>query len=104
DQTIVEAAGLGDLLRLLAIDQYDQVEIAVADMADQRCGEKCAGEIGLGLADAVGEARDRHADIGRESLAAGPKRQRRPERIVSRLPEPATGLGLERPLEIRAAI
>jgi len=52
-------------------DQQHHVEIAVADMAHQRRGEACRFEIQIGLANAIGQQRDRYADIGGQGPAAG---------------------------------
>ena len=49
------------------VDQQRQVEIAVADMADDRRDQLALGDVALGLGDAFGEPRDRHADVGRRS-------------------------------------
>jgi hypothetical protein len=57
----------------------DQVEIAVADMADHRGEQAAVGEVALGLLDALGQPRDRHADIRRQAApwcrGAAPGRQ-----------------------------
>ena len=66
-----------------------QMEIAVADMADNRRDEPALGDVRLRLGDAFGEPRDRHADIGDEHLRAGTQRERRPVGVVPRLPQPA---------------
>ena len=56
------------------------VEIAVADMTDDRRDQPALGDVALGLGDAFGQPRDRHADIGRDRLGARAQRQRRPSR------------------------
>ena len=53
--------------------------------------------------DALGEPRNRHADVGRPRARAGPQRQRRVERVVPRLPQPLAILEARRPLETAAA-
>ena len=58
------------------VHQHQHVEIAVAGMADDRRDQPHLGNVGLGLGDAFGKPRDRHADIGRQALGAGPQRQR----------------------------
>jgi hypothetical protein len=52
--------------RVFRVGQQHDVEIAVADMADQRSLEVggLGIEVGEGFGDAIGEARNRHADIG----------------------------------------
>ena len=69
------------------VHQHQHMEIAVADMADDRRDQAHLGDIGLGLGDAFGKPRDRHADIGRRPARAGPQRQRRPIGVVPRLPQ-----------------
>ena len=56
------------------------MEIAVADMADDRRDEPGSRDVALGLVDAFGEPRDRHADVGRERLRAGPQARAPPNR------------------------
>ena len=75
------------LVRVAGIEQHDQVEIAVAHVADDRCDETARLDVRLGLENAVGEARDRHARIGRESLRArdaGPSPRNTPRVAPSR--------------------
>ena len=86
------------------VHQHQHMEIAVADMADDRRDQPHLGDVGLGLGDAFGEPRDRHADIGREPARAGPQRQRRPVGVVPRLPEFGPLLGDAGPQERPAAI
>ena len=80
-----------------------EMEVAVADMADDRRHQAALGDVALGLGDAFGQPRDRHADVGRHRLRAGPQRRARPVGVVARLPEPGAVLGLGRPLERAAA-
>ena len=79
--------GRVDLLGIVDVHQHQHMEIAVADMADDRRDQPHLGDVGLGLGDAFGKPRDRHADIGRQPLGAGPQRQRRPVGVVPRLPQ-----------------
>jgi hypothetical protein len=67
-----EFLGAGQVLGLVRIGQQHDVEIAVADMADQRPLEVggLGIEVGEGFGDAIGEARDRHADVGGQRAAA----------------------------------
>src|SRR3546814_19041187 len=69
------------------IDDVDQVEVSIADMTDQRRVQAGRLQVLLGLDDALGQPRDRHADVGRPALAAGPLCQRRIECVVPRLPQ-----------------
>ena len=59
--------------------------------------------IALGLDDAVGELRDRDADVARPGAAAGPERQRGEVRVVARVPQPLAFFEVRRPLEPAAA-
>jgi hypothetical protein len=80
------------------------MEIAVADMADDRRPKADALSMSLRVAsDAFGEPRDRHADVGGERLGAGPQRHRGEIGVVARLPELRALLGLRRPVERPAA-
>src|SRR3546814_1125584 len=65
------------------IDDVDQVEVSIADMTDQRRVQAGRLQVLLGLDDALGQPRDRHADVGRPALAAGPLCQRRIECVRS---------------------
>src|SRR3546814_13607029 len=53
------------------IDHVADVEVAVADMADDHALQSRGVEIGLALTDALGEAGERDADVGRHHLTAG---------------------------------
>ena len=99
-----QALRLRPLRRIVRIEQHDQVEVAVADVADDRRDEPRRVDVGLGLEDAVREARDRHARVGREPLRAGHECHRRVIRRMPRLPQPRACLGLARPLESAAAV
>ena len=59
------------------VDQQRQMEIAVADMADDRRDQLALGDVALGLGDAFGQPRERHADVGRDHAGAGPQREGR---------------------------
>ena len=74
-----------------------EMEVAVADMADDRRDQSARGDVALGFGDAFGEPRDRHADVGRERLRAGPQRACGPIGVVARLPEPGAVLRLASP-------
>src|SRR5438067_7141671 len=68
DHSVVKTTRLGDFFRLLRIDHKDQMKIAVSDMPGQCRRNRRLREVALGLGDALGEPRDRHADIGRPAL------------------------------------
>ena len=59
-----------DLGRIVHVDQQGEVEIAVADMADDRRDQPARGDVALRLGHAFGKPRDRHADVGRNHLGA----------------------------------
>src|SRR5262249_24641383 len=80
-----------------------EMEISIADMAENRSDEAEFGDLALGCSDALRQARDRHADVGSERLRAGAQGAARPIGVVSRLPQPRAVLGLGRPFE-RAAV
>ena len=52
------------------IEQHEHVEVAVADVPDDRRDQPSRLDVGARLEHAVGEPRDRHAGIGRERLLA----------------------------------
>ena len=62
--------GALDLVGIVHVDQQREVEIAVADMADDRRQQPALGDVALRLGDAFGQPRDRHADVGRRSCCA----------------------------------
>ena len=99
-----ELLGLRALGGVVGIEQHEQVEVAVADVTDDRRDEPRRLDVGARLEHAVGEARDRHAGIGGERLLARAQRQRRVVRVVPRLPELRAILRLRRPLERAAAV
>ena len=70
DHPLVVVVDLRQLGLAGRIDQVDDVEVAVAGMADQADRERRAGVILLGLDDAVGQAGDRHAHVGRPGRAS----------------------------------
>ena len=92
-----------DLVGVVAVDKQQQMEIAVADMADHRREQPARRGVALTFADAFGEPRNRHADIGRQRLYARPQPLRRPIGVMPRLPQPRAVLGAHRPVERTAA-
>ena len=86
------------------IDQVGDLEVAVADMADDVIGQ--ARRVGLGhrLRDAFGQPRDRHAGVGGHGAAAGLGLQRGEVGVVARGPQPGAFLGRRGPLEVLAAL
>jgi len=91
DGAVGEAGGEGfgrvDLMAVAHVDERAHMEIAVADMADDRGDQAGLGDVGERLLDAVGEARDRRAGVGGERPGAGAQRHLRPKAVVARLPE-----------------
>ncbi len=72
-------------------------------MADDRRQQVEALQVLLGFGDAVGQPRDRHADIGRHHAGARPQRLHRPIGVVPRLPQFGAVLGPRGPGELAAA-
>ena len=58
DQPLVQARRFGHLLGAIRIDQIQHVKVAIADVADERAGQRRRVQVTLGFDDAVGEARD----------------------------------------------
>jgi hypothetical protein len=59
------------LVGVAGIEHHEHVEVAVADVPDDRAGEPGRVGVGARLEHAVGEPRDRHAGVGREAERAG---------------------------------
>ncbi len=97
DRDVGDAVGrdFGALALCLAVriegDQH--VEVAVADVAHDHADQTALGHLVLGGGDAICQARDRHAGVGRERLFARHIVHARPVRIVARLPELAAVFG-----------
>src|SRR6266851_10379629 len=101
---VVERLGARQVGRIVRIDHHGEMEVAVADMADDGGIEAVGYDVLLRLQDAFGEPRDRHAHVGRPHAPAGPRGLGRPSRIVARLPHLAALLGLAGPGEVAAAM
>ena len=71
DQAVHEILAARHLVRVIDVAQQRAVEVAVADMADDRRQQTVPLQIVLGLGHAIGEPRDRHADVGRDTPAPG---------------------------------
>src|SRR6188474_2884625 len=76
------------------------MKIAVADMADDWCKQARFLDVGMGLADASRERRDRHADIRGDDLSPGKQASHRPIGVVACLPEPGALLRTLCPAEL----
>ena len=103
DQPFVERLATGHVVLVFGVHQQDDVEIAVAHMADDRCQEAAFVDVAAGFEDALGEARDRHADIGGHALRSRLERQAGVIGIVAGLPQAVAVFGLGRPLEFVGA-
>ena len=78
------------------------MEIAVADVSDDRRDHAFAVKLRSGFEQAISEARNRHTRIGGKRLLSRRQRHRCVIRVVPRLPKPRAVFGLGCPLE-RAA-
>ena len=72
-----KAFGARDLVGVVHVDQQREVEVAVADMADDRRQQTLSAMSCCVCGHAFGEPRDRHADIGRERPARPAAAERR---------------------------
>ena len=54
-EAVIDLAGDRELLRLVRVDDVDEVEVAVADVAHDRCHQRAGREVALGLEDAFGQ-------------------------------------------------
>src|SRR3546814_3173459 len=80
------------------------MEIAVADMADERYREGRVARVGLGFQDALGQAGNGHAHVRRPALRARPQGDGGVEGVVPRLPEAVALLRRGGPAEVRRAV
>ncbi len=72
----IRILGALDLVGVVHVDQQRQMEIAVADMAEDRRDQIELGDVALRFGDAFGQPRDRHADVGGEQPARPGRRRR----------------------------
>src|SRR3546814_13808962 len=100
---VVVRDGPGDLVPVVRIDHVADVEVAVADMADYHALQSRGVEIGLALTDALGEAGERDADVGRPHLTAGTGGAGRVVGVVPGLPQPASVIRARRPSAVAVA-
>jgi hypothetical protein len=89
---------------LFGVDEIGDVEVAVADVADDVVLHARGFRLLRRLHDRLGETRDRHAGVGRHGAAAGLHLQAREVGAVARRPELLALLGRRRPLEPFAAM
>ena len=81
-----------------------QLEVAVADVADDWGGQTLASDVGLGGCDAVGQRGDRDTYVGGESRAARYERAGGVVRAVARVPQLAAFGLIRRPREPIGAV
>jgi hypothetical protein len=92
------------LALIVRIHDDVQVEVAVADVTNERGDQVRRLQIAPRLEHALGQPRDRNADVGDPRAAAGTKRHRCIERVVPCLPQTRAIFGRGRPLESRTAV
>ena len=88
---------------VIHVDQQRQMEITIANMAEDRRNKLEFGGFALGRIDAFGEPRNRNADIRGEGHCARPQMTGREIAVMARLPKPAAFFRLGRPIERSAA-
>ena len=103
-QFVVDLLGAGALGRVGGVDQEADVEVAVADVADEEVGDAAGVHVGHGVDDAFGQARDRHAGVGGDHAAARAALHAGEVRVVARGPQARALLGRVGPLEGLAAV
>src|SRR3982074_1042705 len=81
------------LVGVVAVEHHGDMEIAVADMTHDRPEQAAAREIVLGRHDAIGEARNRHADVGWQHVGTRLEHHAGEGGVVPRLPEVRAFLG-----------
>ena len=79
------------------------MEIAIANVTEQRDRNRDLGDVRVGGRNAFGEAGDRHADIGREAAAARFQLQAGKVGVMAGLPQAAAVFRTGRPFEIGTA-
>src|SRR6516162_10331773 len=104
DQALVEARRLRHLSRVVRIEHDYQVEVAVADMADNRRWQEGGRDVPLRRDNALGQPRNRYTDIGCQDLAARAQRPVGIDDVMPCPPELPTVLRLGRPGEIGTAM
>src|SRR6185503_5367624 len=104
DEPLAEPRDLRQLLLIVGIEHDDQMEVAVAGVADERRFNAGLLEIFLRLENAFGEVRDRHANVGRPRAGARPRCDGGVVGVMSRLPERIAILERGRPLEFLRAV
>src|SRR5271165_1026773 len=103
-QPLVEALRFRHLPRVVRIEHDYQVEVAVADMADNRRWQEGGCDVLLRRDNAFGQPRNRHTDISREDLPAGAQRLVGVNDVMPCPPELLAVLRPGRPGEICAAM
>src|SRR3546814_7300903 len=101
---LVDALRPRHLLGDVRVDEEGQVEVAVADVAVDRRQHAGGIDVLAGLQDALGEPRDRHADVGGPALGARLYREVGEVGVVARLPQLGAVLLAGRPVEVGAAV
>ncbi len=56
DDALADPRRFGHVLRVVAVDQHDEVKIAVADVAEEGDRNMNLGDVVVGRGDALGEA------------------------------------------------
>ena len=104
DQAGVELLGAGDVLGIVGVDQHAGVEVAIADVADDRGGKTVLGDVRLRRLDAVGQRGDRHAHVGGHPGFPGHQRPRRVVGPVTGVPQPSPLLFVGGPGEVTPSV
>ena len=100
---LIHGDGFRHLRLVQGVDDEDDMEVAVADMADDGGEQSGLVDLAPGLDDAPRQGGDRHADVRRPSLGAGAKRQRRVISVGARPPEALAFFRAAGPAERAAA-
>ena len=97
DQALIERRGARDFVRIVRVEHHVDMEVAIADMADDRRQQPLLLDVLAGLGDALRQPRDRHADVGRPGARAGPERHVGVVRVMACLPQRRALLGAGSP-------
>ncbi len=95
--------GAHELIGIVRVDQHDRVEVAVADVADDRRHEPRLLDVGPGQENALGQPRDRNADVRAQATGPGSQGQCRLVRPVPRLPQRAALRRIRSPVDVARA-
>ncbi len=85
-QSVHECFGTLHFAHIIRVQKQEKMEITIPHMPDNWRYQACFGKVFFRLADAIGQTRNRYADIGGNTLATGPQQKRCKIGVVTRPP------------------